>query len=131
MLIKRAISSGALTLLLLLDWLPATAQKMLPHRNRMEEGVNFYAAPNGNDANNSCRDPTAPCTPQGAHDQAKVDYDLVRGGCRINLAPGTYTVPAGGTLISGSGILAGHFSCEVSGPMGENGSCPNDQAAGR
>ena len=82
------------------------------------EGEFFYAAPNGNDANNSCRDPTAPCTPQGAHDQAKVDYDLVRGGCRINLAPGTYTVPAGGTLISGSGILAGYFSCEVSEPDG-------------
>jgi hypothetical protein len=125
----RTISSGAMALLLMLGCLPGAAEMLLPQRNRMM-GVRLYAAPNGNDTNNSFLDPTAPCTPNGAYIQAMVNHDLITpvGGCRINLAPGTYTVPAGGFLINAAGAYVGGYSCEVTGPILENGDCPNDQA---
>jgi hypothetical protein len=90
---------------------------ILPQRNRATGAVVFYAAPNGSDANNSCLDASAPCTPQGAYVQAKVNWDFLSpiGSCFIKLADGTYTVPPSGTLMLIAGVYVGHYACQISG----------------
>jgi hypothetical protein len=112
-------------LLVLLGNFPADAQTLiLPQRNRAGTmPVVFYAAPNGNDANNMCLDVAQPCTPQGAYPQAKVNWDFAGpvGSCFIKLAAGTpqnpvvYTVPPGGFLMNMAGVYVGHYVCQISG----------------
>jgi hypothetical protein len=63
-----------------------------PHqRNRATGTVIFYAAPNGSDIDNDCLSAANPCTPQGAHTEAKNNWDFAYSSCWIQLADGTYT----------------------------------------
>jgi hypothetical protein len=104
----------------------AQAQTLiLPQRNRTTDWVVFYAAPNGNDANNDCLNVANPCTPQGALVQSKINWDFMNpvGGCLIKLAAGTpqnpvvYTVPKGGAFMAIMGAWVGHYGCQISGKI--------------
>jgi hypothetical protein len=113
-------------LLVLVSSFAADAQTLiLPQRNRTADRVIFYAAPNGNDANNDCLNVANPCTPQGAYTQSMLNWDFMnpRGGCFIKLAAGTpqnpvvYTVPKGQPLMVMAGAWVGHYGCQISGKV--------------
>ncbi len=108
--------------LFMLDCHSAEAQ-----RTKAKGNVTFYAAPNGVDClpggdpctlRNDCLSPANPCTPQGAHTVAKINWDFAEGGCTIKLANGTYTEG-----VSIAGQYVGTHLCQVYGHVDQNGAC--------
>jgi hypothetical protein len=93
---------------------PVDAQQ----RNRATTPVIFHAGPNGSDIDNDCLSAANPCTPQGAHWVAKMDWDFAHGSCVIQLADGTYT----GT-VSIAGQYVGTHLCDLLGKVDSEGTC--------
>jgi hypothetical protein len=93
---------------------PVDAQQ----RNRATGPVIFYAGPNGSDTNNDCLSLQTPCTPQGAHSAAKLDWDFAHGSCLIQLADGTYTAP-----VSIAGQYVGTHLCDLQGKVDSDSNC--------
>ena|SRR5215211_411672 len=93
---------------------PVDAQQ----RNRATAPVIFYAASNGSDIDNDCLSAANPCTAQGAHRVAKVDWDFAHGSCLIQLADGTYT-----GIVSIAGQYVGAHLCDLQGKVDSQGNC--------
>jgi len=83
--------------------------------------ITFYAAPDGVDAGNDCLSRALPCTPQGAQQTAKHDWDFGRSVCTIRLAPGRYEGAVATVLIHGQYV--GAHLCQFYGDMNEDDSC--------
>jgi len=107
----------AVTLALLATAVEAEAQRL----RTPGKPATFYAAPDGVDAGNDCLSPARPCTPQGAQNTAKHDWDFGRSGCTIRLAPGRYEGAIATVLIHGQYV--GAHLCQFYGDMNEDDTC--------